>query len=150
MDKIPFQAALHDSVRNFSYFANSTGFGSFWQARDWATFGFQVTNSNTATMSLNLKYAANGLTLRVPVTWSFTSSSSSALVVCQAPSSSGTENSIIITSSAPGTYVLTFKVATSAPSSLQNTCLNNSLAAKLTSNAGINSGSIITVSVFLL
>lgn len=118
-DKIQIQRALHDAVRPFAVYFNQTGIANWWTNRDRAFVDITATSSSAVSMTVRLDGPSEGLTLNVPKTYVFQSTTGS-LSVCQQPSYDTFTNAIVLRNTAKGTYTLTFSVSTST--STASTC----------------------------
>jgi hypothetical protein len=118
-DKIQIQRALHDTVRPFAVFFNQTGMANWWTNRDRAVVDITAADNSTATMTVRLDGATEGLTLQVPRNYAFQSATGS-LSACQQLSHDGSTNAIVLRNTAKGFYTLTFTVGSSDASA--STC----------------------------
>ncbi|KAH9883979.1 hypothetical protein F4778DRAFT_576451 [Xylariomycetidae sp. FL2044] len=108
-DKIQIQRALHDAVRPYAVFFNQTGIAHWWTNRDRTFADITAADSESASMTVHLDGRTEGLTLQVPRTYTFQSSTGS-LSVCQQPSFDNATNAVILRNTAEGDYNLTFSV----------------------------------------
>ncbi|KAJ4339702.1 hypothetical protein N0V95_007716 [Ascochyta clinopodiicola] len=118
-DKIQIQRALHDTVRPFAVFFNQTGIANWWTNRDRAIVDITAADNSSATMTVRLDGATEGLTLQVPRNYAIQSATGS-LSVCQQPSYDETTNAVVLRNTAKGLYTLTFTVGSSNTSA--STC----------------------------
>ncbi|KAK9422198.1 hypothetical protein SUNI508_04877 [Seiridium unicorne] len=118
-DKIQIQRALHDAVRPFAVYFNQTGIANWWTNRDRVFVDITAASSSSVSMTVRFDGPAEGLTLNVPKSYAFKSTTGS-LSVCQQPSYDTLTNAIVLRNTAPGTYTLTFSVSTNT--STASTC----------------------------
>ncbi|KAF1956445.1 hypothetical protein CC80DRAFT_525869 [Byssothecium circinans] len=121
LDKIQIQRAFHDAVRPFAVFFNQTGIANWWTIRDRAVATITAASNTSVTMTVRLDGPAEGLTLQVPRTYAFESTSGD-LSVCQQLSYDKQTNAIVLRNTAQGLFTLNFGVGT--PSASQSTCPN--------------------------
>ncbi|KAF2637141.1 hypothetical protein P280DRAFT_501014, partial [Massarina eburnea CBS 473.64] len=114
-DKIQIQRALHDAVRPFAVFFNQTGIANWWTIRDRATADITAASDGSATMTVRLEGAVEGLTLQVPRTYTF-QSATGGLSVCEQLSYDTYTNAIVLRNTAAGLYTLKFTVGSTAAS----------------------------------
>ncbi|KAH6648738.1 hypothetical protein BKA67DRAFT_522798 [Truncatella angustata] len=110
-DKIQIQRALHDAVRPFAVFFNQTGIANWWTNRDRAFVDITATSDSSVSMTVRLDGPSEGLTLNVPKSYVFQSTTGS-LSVCQQPSYDTFTNAVVLRNTAQGTYTLTFSIST--------------------------------------
>ncbi|KAF9979140.1 hypothetical protein BGZ73_005308 [Actinomortierella ambigua] len=112
-DKLAFQKTLNPKIADIAYFDSMGGRGDFHAAR--IVSGVDVAFSDTvATVTVTLPKPIRDMTLRVPVTWKFRSST----VAVQVDAAVGAVT--LVNNVAAGTYTLTFATSgtvatTSAP-----------------------------------
>ncbi|KAJ3174847.1 hypothetical protein HDU87_006639 [Geranomyces variabilis] len=105
-DKLQLQSALHDEVRPYAFFANTTGFASWWRGRDYV----EVSHSASGfiiTARVTFPGPVNGLTLQVPKTWHL-ATVSAGYAACQAISYDTNTFAVVFTATKSGTAILTF------------------------------------------
>ncbi|KAJ3005015.1 hypothetical protein HKX48_000915, partial [Thoreauomyces humboldtii] len=107
-DKLQLQSALHDQVRPYAYFANTTGIVSFWTARDRVVMS-HTTAGTVVTALVVFAAPTNGLTVQVPNTWQL-SSVSAGFAACQNTSYDGSTRAVVFTTSIGGTATVKFNV----------------------------------------
>ncbi|KAJ3134928.1 hypothetical protein HDU90_004253 [Geranomyces variabilis] len=105
-DKLQLQSALHDEVRSYAYFANTTGFASWWRARDYVEVSHSA-SGYVITARVTFPGPVNGLTVQVPKTWHL-ATVSAGYAACQAISYDTSTFAVVFTSTKGGTAILTF------------------------------------------
>ncbi|KAJ3158252.1 hypothetical protein HDU86_002961 [Geranomyces michiganensis] len=107
-DKIQLQSALHDEVRPYAYFTNTSGMAWFWRGRDYVEYSYSITGT-VVTSSIVFIGAADGLTVQVPKTW-ILATVSAGYSACQAVSYDTYTNAVVFRTTKPGTATLTFNI----------------------------------------
>ncbi|KAJ3178462.1 hypothetical protein HDU87_003536 [Geranomyces variabilis] len=114
-DKIQLQSALHDEVRPYAYFTNTSGMAWFWRGRDYVEYS-HTTVGTVVTAPIVFQGPVDGLTVQVPKTW-ILATVSAGYTACQAVSYDTTTYAVVFRSTQKGTATLTFniKAAGTAP-----------------------------------
>ncbi|KAJ3015323.1 hypothetical protein HKX48_004662 [Thoreauomyces humboldtii] len=119
LDKLQFQNALHNLVRPFSYFANTTGIAWWWRARDQIDVDYTISGTKV-TAAVKFAGPTNGITVNVPLNW-VVASVSTGYVVCQALSYDKKSMAVVFTTSIAGTATLTLTAGTAAVAAIPTT-----------------------------
>ncbi|KAI8920384.1 hypothetical protein DFJ77DRAFT_527822 [Powellomyces hirtus] len=109
-DKIQFQTALHDHVRPYAYFTNTTGLAWWWRGRDYVEVNRTIVGG-VVKSEIAFQGPVDGLTIQVPKTWILTSVED-GYKACQAQSFDGTSLAVVFTTTKAGTATLMFSIQT--------------------------------------
>ncbi|KAJ3146544.1 hypothetical protein HDU86_008476 [Geranomyces michiganensis] len=110
-DKLQLQSALHDEVRPYAYFANTTGYASWWRGRDYVEIS-HTTVGYVITAQVVFPGPVDGLTIQIPKTWHL-ATVSAGYAACQAVSYDTYTYAVVFTETVSGTATLKFDIKAS-------------------------------------